>query len=270
MEVKCRACGAQHWLAEKISRSSTNNPVFSLCCNNGKVVIPVLETPPDGLRNLLERNDGVGRDFRENIWKYNRAFAFTSLHVTEDHSVNERHRGPPIFRIQGELHHRGGSLFPAADCPPTYAQLYFYDPHAALEHRHQQNSGLNTETMHILQEMLLLHHRYAAVYQHAFEVLDGYDPNDDVSIRLRVTPGHDSRRYNLPAADEVAVILPGVDGESTLGIITGNPGVSQGNPYPYPQKPVPVRRVRVTHVYGYGFLRVLRVLRVIAYGFIYI
>jgi hypothetical protein len=192
--------------------SSTSSPLFSLCCNNGKVVVPFLQEPPDTLRNLLERSDGAGRDFRENIWKYNRAFAFTSLHAAEDHSINDRRRGPPIFCIQGELHHRGGSLFPSPDCPPTYAQLYFYDPRAALEHRHQQNLGLNNETMHLLQDMLLLHHRYAAVYQHAFEILEHYDPIDDVSIRLRVTPTHDSRRYNLPVADEVAVILPGVDG----------------------------------------------------------
>ena len=38
--------------------------------------------------------------------------------------------------------------------------------------------------------------------------LQGYDPQEDVCIRLHVAPGSDHRCYNLPTADEVAVILP--------------------------------------------------------------
>ena len=62
--------------------------------------------------------------------------------------------------------------------------------------------------------MLLNHHQYAPIYCHAYEILERYDPDDDVSICLQVTPGHDRRRYNLPTADEVAVILPGMEGDS--------------------------------------------------------
>jgi len=164
---------------------------------------------------LFEGNSRQSKEFRENIWKYNRAFAFTSLKVTEDHSVNEGHRGPPVFRIQGELYHRGGCLTPASNRPPTYAQLYIYDSQAALEHRCQQNSGLDANTLQNLQDMLLEHHPYASIYHHAYEILKDYDVGDDVSIRLRVAPGRDRRRYNLPTADEVAVILPGDSGEKT-------------------------------------------------------
>jgi len=37
-----------------------------------------------------------------------------------------------------------------------------------------------------------------------------------------------------------------------VGIVTGNPGVSQGYPYPYPLQPAPTH----THAQGYGFWRV--------------
>ena len=57
--------------------------------------------------------------------------------------------------------------------------------------------------------MLLNHHQYAPIYRHAYEILEHYDPDDDVSIHLQVAPAHDHRRYNLPTADEVAMILPG-------------------------------------------------------------
>ena len=135
------------------------------------------------------------------------AFAFTSLKVKEDHSVNRGH-GPPVFRIQGELFHRGGPLEPAPHRDPMYAQLYIYDPQAALEHCHHQNVGLNMDTLCIRQRVILDNHQYAAIYKHAHEILQGYDPQDDVCIRLCVAPGSDRRRYNLPTADEVAVILP--------------------------------------------------------------
>jgi hypothetical protein len=36
---------------------------------------------------------------------------------------------------------------------------------------------------------------------------------EDTEVRLRVIPGNDRRRYNLPTAEEVAVVLPG-DGSS--------------------------------------------------------
>ena len=120
----------------------------------------------------------------------------------------------PFFRIHGELHHRSGPLSPAVEHPPTYVQLYFYDSHAALEHRRLQNLGLNLDTLRLLQAMLQDHHQYVPIYCHAYEILQHYDPDDDVSICLCVTPGynHDQQQYNLPTADEVAVILPGIDG----------------------------------------------------------
>lgn len=53
-----------------------------------------------------------------------------------------------------------------------------------------------------------------SVYHHAHEILEHYDPNDDVSICLHVTPAHDRWHYNLPTIDEVVVILPGIDSDN--------------------------------------------------------
>jgi hypothetical protein len=118
MDVKCQHCGALHWLAEKTANSSQSNPQFGACCNHGKVVIENLAEPPEGIRRLLLDDTDQAKDYRNNMWQYNIALSFTSLGVTEDQSVS-RGRGPPIFKIQGELVHRAGALVPSPGRTPT-------------------------------------------------------------------------------------------------------------------------------------------------------
>ena len=55
----------------------------------GKVQLPALEAPPEPLRCLLTSGDHDVKTFRDEIWKYNWALAFTSLGVDKDHSVNQ-------------------------------------------------------------------------------------------------------------------------------------------------------------------------------------
>ena len=136
----------------------------------GKIALPLLEPPPEPLQTLLSSTSAVSARFRDDIWKYNRAFAFTSLGVTEDHSVN-RGRGPPVFRISGELHHWSGALTPPPGRSARYAQLYIYEPQAALEDRVRQNNDLNPQLLSALQAMLNDHHHYVPLFKHAFEVL---------------------------------------------------------------------------------------------------
>ncbi|KAF8964922.1 hypothetical protein BDZ97DRAFT_1622190, partial [Flammula alnicola] len=100
MDVECPHCGALHWMMEKLARSSATSPEFGFCCKSGKIQLPALQAPPEALKALFDGQDEQAKEFRENIWKYNRAFAFTSLKVKEDYSVNQG-RGPPVFRIQG-------------------------------------------------------------------------------------------------------------------------------------------------------------------------
>ena len=207
MDVICTHCGAAHWKDERLSKSTLAAPKFGVCCMDGKVQLPALQDPPPQLRELLTSPDQSCVKFRQNLWKYNRAFAFTSLGVSEDHSVNHG-RGPPVFRIFGELHHLSGALETTSGRHPRYSQLYIHEPRAALDFRMKVNTDLDRATMSNLQSMLRTSNPYVGLYQHAYQILKNYDPSSDVQIRLRLLPGHDHRRYNLPSADEVAVILP--------------------------------------------------------------
>ncbi|KAF6741497.1 hypothetical protein DFP72DRAFT_783689, partial [Ephemerocybe angulata] len=217
MDIACPSCGALHWAGEKLSSSSSTSPKFGICCDSGQVRLPPLQPPPPPIQALFTDDSPQAKDFRENIWKYNRAFAFTSLYVTEDHSVN-RGRGEPVFRILGELYHRGAPLEPSPGRTPSYAQLYIYDPQAALDHRASLNAGLKRETLATLQAALNEHNPYVRIFRHAYEVMERrrQEGNPDVSVRLQVatpTSGAHARRRNLPTADEVAVVICDSNGE---------------------------------------------------------
>lgn len=127
MEYECRHCGALHWLSEKLASSSDSSPEFPTCCDHGLIKLPDLQPPPDQLMALFTGSDSQSRNFREYIWEYNRALAFTSLGVNQDHTINNGDSAP-VFRIQGELCHLSGALLPSEGQQPTYAQLYVYDP----------------------------------------------------------------------------------------------------------------------------------------------
>ena len=207
MDVLCPFCGAYHWMAEKVLNTPMHRPEFTTCCQRGRVCLPLLPPPPPLLRSFLESDDAEAKDFRSNICQYNMALAFTSLGVTEDRLVNRR--GSWVFRVQGELCHLIGSLQPDEGDHPSYAQLYIYDAQLALAQRMNRNDNLSPNTMGFLQTMLLQYHRYSNEFKHANEILLDYRDVPDASVSLRVMPGHDSRQYNLPISDEVAVILPG-------------------------------------------------------------
>jgi len=52
-------------------------------------------------------------------------FAFTSLGAKIDTGVNKG-PGPYVFKINGQVHHRIGSLLPDEGASPVYAQLYIF------------------------------------------------------------------------------------------------------------------------------------------------
>ena len=217
MDAACKHCSALHWMAERLARSSQLSPKFSLCCLEGKIRLPPLEKAPQPLHDLLTSQDAHAVKFRTEISKYNRTFAFTSLGVNEDHSVNNG-RGPPVFRISGELCHWSGALTPPNSQLARYAQLYLYEPQAALTDRVRQNADLDPGILRDLQAMLIAHHQYVGIYKHAMEILKQHNA-EDVQVRLRLTPQLDRRRYNLPTSNEVAMILPGTSADAPRDII---------------------------------------------------
>lgn len=84
----------------------------------------------------LARFDGdiTSKKFIRNIRQYNCLFAFTSMGAQIDNSVNDG-RGPPLFKICGQVHHRIGSLLPPDGSSPKFIQLYIYDTANEIQNR---------------------------------------------------------------------------------------------------------------------------------------
>ncbi|CAN6844363.1 unnamed protein product [Brassica oleracea] len=76
----CKFCQAYMWYGERIGkRRRSANPVFTMCCKHGKVVLPRLANPPMELMTLLCKGDELSKHYREFIRAYNMMFSFTSL-----------------------------------------------------------------------------------------------------------------------------------------------------------------------------------------------
>ncbi|RYR44367.1 hypothetical protein Ahy_A08g040711 isoform E [Arachis hypogaea] len=131
----CLYCGASFWLLERVEKQSRiNQPLFTLCCFQGKIQLPYLQKAPDLLYNLIHGHDSKSLQFQKKIRYYNSMFAFTSLGGKVIDSVNDG-TGPPQFIISGQNYHRIGSLLPQAGQVPKFAQLYIYDIEHELTHR---------------------------------------------------------------------------------------------------------------------------------------
>ncbi|XP_075658963.1 uncharacterized protein LOC142628812 [Castanea sativa] len=61
-------------------------------------------------------------------------FAMTSMGGKVDNRVNDG-RGPYIFRLNGQTHHRIGTLLPNNGEDPQFAQLYFCDTENGVQHK---------------------------------------------------------------------------------------------------------------------------------------
>ncbi|GKB72617.1 DNA helicase PIF1, ATP-dependent [Tanacetum coccineum] len=115
---QCRGCNAIMWYGESVNKGNKDaNPTFSLCCQQGKVLLPRFNEAPVPLNRLLDYSRLVTSSFRDQIRVYNGMFCFTSFRATIDHSINIS-RGLYTFHINGQNYHRIRSLLPKESTQP--------------------------------------------------------------------------------------------------------------------------------------------------------
>ncbi|KAK9684271.1 hypothetical protein RND81_10G198000 [Saponaria officinalis] len=215
---KCEFCDAIMWKEESVGNVPVGaKPQFSICCQKRKVRLPILQDPPDYLKQLLDPNGGRrSSGFRRLIRSYNMIYAFTSMGGKVDNAINQG-SAPYCFRLGGQNHHNIGLFLLPDGKQPRFLQVYFYDSELEVAQRISSlgSSGrheLDPEIVEGISNMLYEHNALAKVCQMARERLD---PSSLQPVRLWLigTRSKDGRQYNLPTTDELAALIVG-GGES--------------------------------------------------------
>lgn len=157
--------------------------------------------------------------FMKNIRGYNNALSFTSLGANIDDSVAGQ-MGIYTFRVRGQMHHLIGSLLPQPNDLPAFAQIFMYGGggEEETELRIQQcGNGLDPEILQQFIDFMYEKNPYAQAFMMAEQIVRDEEPRTLRLTTVTVDPQSrhlDAQRYNLPTADEVAVVI---EGDGTAG-----------------------------------------------------
>lgn len=217
-EYECAHCSAVFWFHERSKRHSSvrgQRFVYNNCCRGGKVYIPPFREPPSFLAELLNfAGDARSKIFLRNIRQYNCLFAFTSMGANVDQSMNTG-GGPYVFKINGQVHHRIGSLVPPTDSHPRFVELYIYDTDnevanrmRALDRTECSEENLDSAIVAGLIHLLNEHNPLVKQFRLARDRLED-SGNDSLSIRIIGARPGDPVQYNLPTCDELALLVVG-------------------------------------------------------------
>lgn len=154
--TECKWCHVKKWKEESPD----------ICCSNGKVVLPPIETLPAPLHSLLLNNHPKSQHFLTNIRKYNGCFQMTPFGAK---TVNVG--GFMLtFKIQGQVYHRIGSVLPLYANEPSFLQLYFVgNDEKEAELRSYLFPAIKPSLIGQLQKMLHNHNQYVRDFKTAIE-----------------------------------------------------------------------------------------------------
>ena len=211
--ISCPHCKARVWIQEWIrgEGSTMIRPLFSICCLQGRVKVPEVAAEP-GLLEMISDQSPEGVAFRHNVRKYNSALSFTSMGVTVDKNLASAQDGVYTYRIQGAVMHELGPLRAREGQEGGFAQIYFYDPNDQITRRQGIFSQINEDRLREVQTILETSNRFCHVYKTIREREVEEGPVEELKIVLkdaRETNGRRQRQYDLPSANEIAVLMPG-------------------------------------------------------------
>jgi len=212
MVEMCYDCYAKHWIEELPAACTSRNRYWNSCCLGGDVVIPLLSEPPAYLKDLYDNQEDSGKEFRENIRRYNCAFAFTSVRCERPFAGMSN----MPFQIQGQMRHIQGPLSVPTGTATRYSQLYLYDPETAAAERKTNNPQLKRTIIRNITLEIQEVNPLIELYRSAHEMLTAAESTSEGNVLLRIAPsmrmelitGRDRRTQNLPTSNEVAMIIP--------------------------------------------------------------
>jgi hypothetical protein len=201
------------WIKERLAKSSYNNPQFFLCCENGEVLLPSLPATSQQLEVLLTGKDSNVVKFQDQICMYNSVLAFISLGAKVDELIT-RGIKPYSFRIQGEFYHKIGSLCPAEEQRPQFAQLYIHDTKCEHQNRHAVMPSLDPRMLDRLLTMMYNINPYVEVFKMARDMMAPEGAPMNLKLRLITSRTKDAHQYSVPTANEIATLMVGDGSEA--------------------------------------------------------
>lgn len=204
--LECPFCQALVWEKEK-KGTRNKTPLFSICCQQGRVKLPPeLEAPPV-LKKLLSSTQ-----FQRDIRTYNSILAFTSMGAQMDQSVMHK-TGPFTYRIHGQNAHRIGSLVPEPGKTPKFSQLYIVD--TANEIRNRISTVSRTAKVgeldpNIVKELVETMDTYNCLTKIFRKARDLHESGGCEEFSIKLTgKSKRNRQYDLPQTDEIAGLIVG-------------------------------------------------------------
>ncbi|CAN7030694.1 unnamed protein product, partial [Brassica oleracea var. botrytis] len=218
---KCEYCKAKMWYGERLDRKTRTkkNPIFSLCCGQGQVKLPMLRESPLVIKQLLYGKDEKSRYYHKNLRALNMLFSFTSLGGKVDRSIPNG-VGPKTFTLQGENYHLMGSMKPDLGDSAKFTQLDINDIESEVDDRDSVMSKYNTEAdkvknqamrKQIIEDIIKVLddvNPYVKQFRQARERLS-MEPNEKFRMRIVSNREKHGRTYDTPTASEVAALIPG-------------------------------------------------------------
>ncbi|XP_075633303.1 uncharacterized protein LOC142605745 [Castanea sativa] len=121
---------------------------------------------------------------------------------------------PYVCRVNGQTHHRIGSLLLVHGRKPKYAQLYIYETDNEVKSRidavlHEDDrNNVDPNIVTGLMEMLDQCNQLVKYFR---MVRDRFDESDIHNVRIRLIRCHNSRerQYNLPVTSEIVALIVG-------------------------------------------------------------
>ncbi|PIC52798.1 hypothetical protein B9Z55_002756 [Caenorhabditis nigoni] len=216
MSVQCSSCGALHYKGEQ-----PQSKKFNTCCRHGLIQLPLFDNFPKELRDLFTSSTSESAEFLKNIRSYNNSLAMGSMVA---HVDTPKGGGPYTYRLHGQVFHVTGALHPEPGQEHLCAQVFILDTEeAAAELANRKTKvSCSKELYKKLIDLLHMYNPFVKSYkmmrekEEEEELLATAENRDvrEVKMVFRSNKNLNPNRYQLPTAEEIAVVFVGDEDEN--------------------------------------------------------
>ncbi len=214
---KCEYCKAKFWHDERLSYKTSQKDVFgSLCCNYGKIDIPLPKELPPYLRSLFFGDTEEAKYFKDNIRAFNSLFTFATLKSKfNPRKQNQNSNSAPyVYRCEGVMYRWIGPLKEDKNATPVGLQVYMHDSDESIEYRCNmydlENKQLAKKIIIGIQKEIEKYNTWIKKFKNYYEQ-NKNKKTKNISIIIESDPiipkGRHKKQYSKPTNNQVAALV---------------------------------------------------------------